>query len=95
MRKSQIRKTIFKKGLNLKIKNKKCKYAVSFFKDQAYAKIKCDVDEKFLKELKKVIPMERLSDANEILGSLYFLADPASSYITGQNILIDGGRTII
>ena len=51
--------------------------------------------QKFLKELKKVIPMERLSDANEILGSLYFLADPASSYITGQNILIDGGRTII
>ena len=34
------------------IKNKKCKYAVSFFKDQAYVKIKCEVDEKFLKEFK-------------------------------------------
>ena len=30
------------------IKNKKCNYAVSFFKDQAYVKIKCEVDEKFL-----------------------------------------------
>ena len=34
------------------IKNKKCKYAVSFFKDQAYVKIKCEVDEKFLKEFR-------------------------------------------
>ena len=34
------------------IKNKKCNYAVSFFKDQAYVKIKCEVNEKFLKEFK-------------------------------------------
>lgn len=35
-----------------KIKNKKCNYAVSFFKDQAYVKIKCEVDEKFLNDFK-------------------------------------------
>ena len=35
------------------LKNKKCNYAVSFFKDQGYVKIKCDVDEQFLKEIKK------------------------------------------
>tara|TARA_Y100001954_G_C15726389_1_gene560953 strand:+ start:464 stop:934 length:471 start_codon:yes stop_codon:yes gene_type:complete len=34
------------------IKNKRCNYAVSFFKDQAYVKIKCEVDEKFLREFK-------------------------------------------
>ncbi len=34
------------------IKSKKCNYAVSFFKDQAYVKIKCEVDEKFLKEFR-------------------------------------------
>ena len=34
------------------IKNKKCNYAVSFFKDQAFVKIKCEVDEKFLNEFK-------------------------------------------
>ena len=34
------------------IKNKKCNYAVSFFRDQAYVKIKCEVDEKFLKEFR-------------------------------------------
>ena len=39
--------------------------------------------------------MERLADPKEILGSLLFLASSDSSYITGQNILVDGGRTII
>ena len=34
------------------IKNKKCKYAVSFFRDQAYVKLKCEVDEKFLNEFR-------------------------------------------
>lgn len=50
---------------------------------------------KLLNELKKVIPMERLGNPDEILKSIYFLANPDSSYITGQNILVDGGRTII
>ena len=57
--------------------------------------IKNKQSKKLLNELTKVIPMERLSDPNEILDSIYFLANPTSSYITGQNILIDGGRTII
>ena len=34
------------------IKNKKCNYAVSFFKDQAYVKLKCEVDEKFLNDFR-------------------------------------------
>ena len=57
--------------------------------------IKKNQSKKFLNELESVIPMERLADANEILGLLFFLASSDSSYITGQNILIDGGRTII
>jgi NAD(P)-dependent dehydrogenase (short-subunit alcohol dehydrogenase family) len=57
--------------------------------------IKKNQNKKFLNELKKVIPMGRLADANEILGLLFFLASSESSYITGQNVLVDGGRTII
>ena len=34
------------------IKDKKCKYAVSFFRDQGYVKLKCEVDEKFLNEFR-------------------------------------------
>ena len=50
---------------------------------------------KLLNELNNIIPMERLGSPKEILGLLLFLSSPDSSYITGQNILIDGGRTII
>ena len=50
---------------------------------------------KLLNELKSIIPMKRLGDPKEILGILIFLSSQDSSYITGQNILIDGGRTII
>jgi len=57
--------------------------------------IKNKQSKKLLNELKKVIPMERLSDPDEILDSIYFLSNQSSSYITGQNIIIDGGRTII
>lgn len=48
-----------------------------------------------LKELKNIIPMRRLGSYSEILGILFFLANNDSSYITGQNILVDGGRTVI
>ena len=48
-----------------------------------------------VKELKNIIPMRRLGSYSEILGILFFLANNDSSYITGQNILVDGGRTVI
>ena len=57
--------------------------------------IKNNQNNKLLKELHEIIPMGRLGNSNEILGILFFLASKESSYITGQNILVDGGRTII
>ena len=39
--------------------------------------------------------MGRLGSSKEILGLLLFLSSSESSYVTGQNILVDGGRTII
>ena len=50
---------------------------------------------KLVNELKNIIPMERLGNPKDILSLLLFLSSSDSSYITGQNILIDGGRTII
>ncbi len=40
---------------------------------------------------KSMIPMQRLGEAHEAAQLIAFLASDAASYITGQNIAIDGG----
>ncbi|KAJ4842460.1 hypothetical protein Tsubulata_001814 [Turnera subulata] len=50
-------------------------------------------DEKFLNEVKKRTPMERPGEPEEVASSVAFLCMPASSYITGQTIVVDGGFT--
>jgi gluconate 5-dehydrogenase len=41
------------------------------------------------------IPMGRVGHAGELKGVAVFLAAPASNYITGQTIVVDGGATIV
>ncbi|MCF1584722.1 SDR family oxidoreductase [Tetragenococcus koreensis] len=40
------------------------------------------------------VPVGRLGTIEDIANLTYFLADPANSFIQGQTILLDGGRTI-
>ena len=39
-------------------------------------------------------PLRRIGEPDEIAGAAVFLASPASSFMTGQTIVIDGGVTI-
>jgi 2-deoxy-D-gluconate 3-dehydrogenase len=37
------------------------------------------------------IPLERLGQPEDLVGAVTFLAGPASDYVTGTVVLVDGG----
>ena len=50
-----------------------------------------EIDPAFKQFVLSKIPMKRPAQPEEIKGLVVFLASKASSYITGQDIYIDGG----
>ena len=50
--------------------------------------------EDFVKKLSNIIPMGRMSHIDEYKGAIVFMCSSASSYMTGENVVIDGGKTV-
>ncbi len=47
----------------------------------------------FVAALCAQVPLGRIGEAHEVAGAVHFLLAPASSFVTGQNIGVDGGWT--
>ncbi len=54
-----------------------------------------NMDKKFLKKIKYIIPQGRMAKKDEYKGIIQFLSSDQSSYFNGSIIVADGGRTII
>jgi len=52
-------------------------------------------EKQFIKNYEKKVPLKRLGDPDEVANVITFIASDAASYITGSNILVDGGWTVI
>ena len=48
----------------------------------------------FVSKLTSLIPMGRMADTGEYTGAIVFLCSDASKYMTGANLVMDGGRSV-
>ena len=52
-------------------------------------------DKEFVTKLSSRIPLGRMASLEEYMSAIQFLCSDASRYMTGQNIVMDGGRSVI
>ena len=50
--------------------------------------------QKFINSYRKNVPLKRMANIEDIFSGVLYLTSDSSSYITGQNIVIDGGLSL-
>jgi NAD(P)-dependent dehydrogenase (short-subunit alcohol dehydrogenase family) len=49
--------------------------------------------DEFTANYARQVPLGRMADASDVAGAMRYLASDASKYVTGHNLVVDGGRT--
>ena len=53
-----------------------------------------DQSEEFVSRITELVPLGRMAEVDEYHSAIQFLCSDASSYMNGQNIVMDGGRSV-
>jgi len=51
-------------------------------------------DPRFVEKYKKLVPVNRMANPEDISGPVLFLCSDASAYVTGQVMMVDGGLSV-
>jgi len=57
--------------------------------------VNTDQPEEFVQNLSNLIPLNRMAKEDEYKAAIVFLVSDASSYMTGSNLVVDGGRSVL
>ncbi|WP_158059074.1 SDR family NAD(P)-dependent oxidoreductase [Halorussus halophilus] len=61
----------------------------------AIDRTEADLSESKRRELESIHPVGRLGEPADVAGAVAFLASDDAGYVTGTNLLVDGGRTAV